>query len=54
MTVGAPAEIDVVAATEAPAEEIVAVVLAAESPVAVVAVWPEHCWPPLCQELLFQ
>lgn len=39
VTVVVPAETNVVAATEAPAEEIVAVVLAAESPV---AVWPEH------------
>ena len=40
MTVVAPAETDVVAAMEAPAEGIGAVVFAVLSPV--VAVWPVH------------
>lgn len=41
MTVGAPVGSGVTAATEAPAEDIVATEFAAASPVAA-AVWPEH------------
>lgn len=54
MTVGTPVGSGVAAATEAPAEDTVATEFAAVSPVVAAAAWPEHLWPPLHQELLFQ
>lgn len=53
MTEVAPAGSGAMAATEAPAEDIVATEFAVVSPV-VAAAWPEHSWLPLHQELLFQ